>query len=156
MLARCRERFPEADLRLCDIRSLAPFANAVFDLAWAACNGLDDLDPLDRAVALREIHRVLAPDGMIFFSAHNLDAAGRFAHVSKPSVTEVREGYGMLTEQTREHQLPTYYVTVPVQIAQLSGLGFQRCEVMGQWGEDLSPVANEEQGWVYYLAHKER
>ena len=72
--AACR-RFPDADIRVGDARDL-DFPDASFDLVVFSINGLDAISHGDRAVALREIRRVLRPTGAFVFSTHNLDGPG--------------------------------------------------------------------------------
>jgi SAM-dependent methyltransferase len=68
-------RFPGVDIRLGDARAL-DFPDASFDLVVFSINGLDAIAHADRAVALREIRRVLRPSGAFVFSTHNLDGPG--------------------------------------------------------------------------------
>lgn len=71
MLARCRERFPQADLRQLDARDLATFADGSFDVAVFSFNGLDSVDHAGRLAVLAEVRRVLRPGGLFIFSSHN-------------------------------------------------------------------------------------
>ena len=73
MLELARERCPGTDLRLGDVRDLHEYADESFDLVVFSFNGLDSLDHRDRARALAEMARVLAPDGRLLFSSLNQD-----------------------------------------------------------------------------------
>lgn len=118
------------------------FAGGTFDVACALLNGLDDLPDQARRRALAEIQRVLRPDGLLIFSAHNLpdDGDARFAVV-------VEEMYGT--------PLPTSYISRQEQIVQLAAAGFDVIEV-SDWdgnvlGAGATPVRDP---CLYYVARK--
>ena len=69
------KRFPDADIRVGDARHL-DFPDASFDLAVFSINGIDSISHSDRAIALREIRRVLRPTGAFVFSTHNSEGPG--------------------------------------------------------------------------------
>lgn len=75
LVAAATRRFPGIDLRDGDARDL-DFPDASFDLVVFSINGLDAIGHEDRAVALREIRRVLRPTGSLVFSTHNVDGPG--------------------------------------------------------------------------------
>lgn len=65
-----RERFPGlADYRLFDGRTL-PFADASFDVAFAACV-FHHIPAADQPGLLAELHRVVKPGGRLFLFEHN-------------------------------------------------------------------------------------
>jgi SAM-dependent methyltransferase len=73
MLEVARQRFPGADLRVLDARTLEGLPDASFDLVVLSNNGLDALDHVDRLTALRAMARVVAPEGRVVFSSLNID-----------------------------------------------------------------------------------
>lgn len=72
MIRLARARFPAADLRLADVRDLDEFADGSCSLVSFSFNGLDSLSHQDRLTGLREMVRVLAPHGVLVYSALNL------------------------------------------------------------------------------------
>lgn len=76
MVARFRQNFPEVPVALADMADLGTFEEASFDFVLATNNVLDAVGHADRLQALREIRRVLRPDGMLVFSSHNRDVHG--------------------------------------------------------------------------------
>lgn len=76
LLERCRRDYPEADVRVGDMRDLDAATEGTFDLVLAPFNVLDVLDDGDRRRVLDDIRRRLAPSGLLIFSAHNLAVAG--------------------------------------------------------------------------------
>lgn len=67
-----RSFVPGADFVAGDACSL-PFGDETFQYACFSYNGIDDIAPEEnRYEALREIHRVLNPDGIFVFSSRNL------------------------------------------------------------------------------------
>jgi ubiquinone/menaquinone biosynthesis C-methylase UbiE len=70
-----KRRFPGVDIREGDARSLS-FDDASFDLLVFSINGIDAIGHADRAKALKEMRRVLRPDGVLVFSTHNQDGPG--------------------------------------------------------------------------------
>ena len=68
-------RFPDADIRVGDARHL-DFPDASFDLVVFSINGIDAISHSDRAIAMREIRRVLRPSGAFVFSTHNSEGPG--------------------------------------------------------------------------------
>jgi ubiquinone/menaquinone biosynthesis C-methylase UbiE len=75
MIATCRARFPGVRFEVADVRDLARFADRSFSLVVFSCNGLGMIGHDDRLVALREILRVLRPDGAFMLSSHNKDSS---------------------------------------------------------------------------------
>jgi ubiquinone/menaquinone biosynthesis C-methylase UbiE len=72
MIAACRRKFPHLDFRLGDAADLSKFGAETFDAVVMAFNGIDYLIPDEaRLRALREIRRVLKPEGILIFSSHN-------------------------------------------------------------------------------------
>lgn len=142
MIEHCREKFPEARLFHCDVQEMGIFAGGTFDVACALLNALDDLPDHARRRALAEIQRVLRPDGLLIFSAHNLpdDGDARFTVV-------VEEMYGT--------PLPTAYISRQEQIAQLAAAGFDTIEVADWDGNVLDAGATPVRDpCLYYVARK--
>lgn len=70
------------DLRVMDARDMQGLADASFDLVLFSFNGVDSMPLEDRHRVLAEMTRVLAPDGWLCFSSHNLQSA--------PALTQVK------------------------------------------------------------------
>jgi len=72
MVEACRRRFDGLDFRVMDAADLSAFADRSFDVVVFSFNGIGHLYPdAARRACLREIHRVLAEDGVFLFSVHN-------------------------------------------------------------------------------------
>jgi SAM-dependent methyltransferase len=72
MIANCRKRFPRLEFQVANAADLTAFASASFDAAVMAFNGIDSVIPDEaRFSALKEIGRVLKPEGVLIFSSHN-------------------------------------------------------------------------------------
>jgi SAM-dependent methyltransferase len=69
MVAACRERFPDADVRVGDAADLSAFDDGSFDAVVFSFNGLDYV--ARRAACLDECRRVLRPGGVLLLSRHN-------------------------------------------------------------------------------------
>jgi SAM-dependent methyltransferase len=75
MVERCREKFPNLDIRVGDAEDLSAFPDASFDAVVFAFNGLDTTTPAARRVqTLMGITRVLREGGRFIFSVHNIRA----------------------------------------------------------------------------------
>lgn len=94
MVERARARFPGADLRVGDARTLAGLPDDGFDLVLFSHNGLDALDHDGREQALRAMARVTAPDGRVVFSSLSL---GGVSFDEKPwSLRGLRSGRALM------------------------------------------------------------
>lgn len=71
MLAHARRAFPGARFDQGDLRALGHLPDASFEFVMIAYNTIDVLDHDDRLALLREIRRIMAPDGLLVFSSHN-------------------------------------------------------------------------------------
>ena len=148
MVAACRQRYPTATLQVADARQL-PFADSRFDFVLFSFNGIDYMDHGDRQQCLRELHRVVRPGGYLCFSSHNLPAMvhqfGARAQlrwnplraytnlvmlgllrwhnrdISRAQLAQA--DYAMLTDESHNFRLRTYYVRPEVQLQQLSRWG---------------------------------
>jgi SAM-dependent methyltransferase len=77
MVEYCRHTYPEADVRVGDLRRLPEVVDGPFDVVLAPDNVLDVVDPAQRRLTLDAIRTLLAPEGLLIFSSHNLAAVGR-------------------------------------------------------------------------------
>jgi SAM-dependent methyltransferase len=76
MVEACRRRFPQIDVRVGDARDLSRFEAASFGLVSFSFNGIDAVDHRARQDVLREVRRVLKPDGLFWFSTLNIAGLG--------------------------------------------------------------------------------
>lgn len=71
MIDKARTKFSSIDFRAGDACDLH-FCDASFEFVLFSFNGIDHIHPEARRIqALREIHRVLKPEGLVVFSSHN-------------------------------------------------------------------------------------
>jgi SAM-dependent methyltransferase len=72
MIAVCRKKFPGLEFKVAAASDLSIFDSLSLDAVVMAFNGMDYVIPdEERYRALREIHRVLRPRGVLIFSSHN-------------------------------------------------------------------------------------
>jgi SAM-dependent methyltransferase len=72
MIAACRKKFPHLEFEVGDAADLTRFSSSSFDAVVMAFNGMDYVIPDEmRFRALREIRRLLKPEGILIFSSHN-------------------------------------------------------------------------------------
>jgi len=73
MIAGCRRKFPHLEFETLNAADLSKFASSSFDAVVMAFNSMDYVIPDEsRHQTLREIHRVLRPEGILIFSSHNM------------------------------------------------------------------------------------
>jgi SAM-dependent methyltransferase len=77
MVERCRERFPGVDVRVGDLADLKAAVAGPCDAIFLADNVIDVFDDQQRRQVLADVRELLAPDGLILFSSHNLDSWDR-------------------------------------------------------------------------------
>ena len=76
MIEICRSRFGESGRQkfIClDAADLSKFGDSRFDLVLFSFNGIDCVELEKRRKILREVRRLLKPDGVFFFSGGSLD-----------------------------------------------------------------------------------
>jgi SAM-dependent methyltransferase len=71
MVAACRAKYPQVPVEHGDARDLTRFEDDTFSIVAFSWNGIDAVDHADRQIILGEVHRVLKPGGIFFFSTHN-------------------------------------------------------------------------------------
>jgi SAM-dependent methyltransferase len=72
MVEYCRLVYPGAIVRVGDLGDLGASVDGRFDAVVGADNVLDVFDDAARRRVLGDLHRALAPDGLLVFSSHNL------------------------------------------------------------------------------------
>ncbi|HWG07943.1 MAG TPA: class I SAM-dependent methyltransferase [Solirubrobacteraceae bacterium] len=164
MVAHCRGLYPEGTFELGDLRELSRYESASFDVVFASFNVIDVLDDAERREVLAQIHRMLAPDGLLMMSSHNLAHAPsipRPTHIgTRNPVRIAREllrmprrernrrrllplqrehgDYAILTDEAHEYGILHYYIGRDAQARQLVETGFALLECLDL---DARPVA---------------
>lgn len=79
MVEYCRSRYPAAHTRVGDLSDIGASAEGPFDAVLALDNVLDVFDDAERRRVLGDLRGLLAADGLLIFSSHNLAYADRGA-----------------------------------------------------------------------------
>jgi SAM-dependent methyltransferase len=89
MVAHCRSRYPAANTRVGDLANVGESAEGPFDAVLALDNVLDVFDDSERRRVLTDLNMLLAPDGLLIFSSHNLAYADGAARARRPTTAPV-------------------------------------------------------------------
>lgn len=184
MIDASKLKFPalnkENRLRVGDVRDLSDFKDNTFDLVIFSFNGLDHIDIDERIIALKEMHRVLKPNGELIFSSHNLLGASKifrlkwfinpimFArsmrmvlrrNLANPNWKKLLDrDYSRINDFSYGVDDALMYVKPNFQKLQLLNLGFDCIQMYDFDGREFSSntkTVNEIQDlWIYFKAKK--
>lgn len=177
----CKNRFskhPEYTFIHCDVREMKQFANKEFNLVLFSYNGLDYISHNHRALALKEISRVVSDNGLFIFSSHNLNSVYKLYKVSlSGSVISIAKNcvkllfllllnglpgkyknrdYAIINDGAHRFRLKTYYIKPGKQLEQLEKIGYNNICAFDENGEEISlnQIDKATDTWIYYLYKK--
>ncbi len=181
MVDASQRKHPDARIEVGDARDLSRFADGSFDLVVFSWNGIDAVDHEDRALVLREVARVLGPDGVFLFSTHNERGRGcgekpwtvkrddlrhprRIAglmfgfprnmrnHRRFRHMDTTGEGWSMRNAAAHHFGLVIHYTTIEQQLAELRGAGFDKIQVLGnELGDVMHAQADTSGAWWFQI-----
>jgi ubiquinone/menaquinone biosynthesis C-methylase UbiE len=183
MVDACKKKFSENKkwlFKVVDATNLQVFKDSDFDFVMFSFNGLDYiLDHQNRKKAICEIWRVLKPNGIFYFTTHNLNYLWRFCDFKSFSFNEIRRMLLMriynwkswriirqrnknithLTANNGTHNFGTsnYFISPKYQITALRELGFKEIRVYdleGKFIEQSSVDENDDNSYLHYLCKK--
>ena len=148
MIDKCMERFPSIRFMSEDIRKKL-FDKDTFDFILFSWNGIDYIDLDDREKAIKNIYETLKPNGLFFFSTHNIEflQGTEFNHTNMAIVNDGVHG----------GKLQTYYSRPVVQTGKLLEYGFKNIKIYShETGEDITGkgVATKGDYCLHYLCQK--
>jgi ubiquinone/menaquinone biosynthesis C-methylase UbiE len=184
MIDKCRQRFGDARFLVCDARRMPIFESDSFAAVFFFWNGIDEVSPPDRILILREVRRVLKPNGVFVFSSHNLDwedipayALNEFWARRNPLAfvrgnamrlrafvsaflakrrSRRHDGFAVIPEYEEALHLlvPRYFIRKEAQVKQLLETGFSEIEAFAAEGAVLDSRNRGADHLVYYVARK--
>lgn len=183
MVDACKDRFKNlksAQFLCCDARNMSQFSDNSFDFVFFSFNGIDNVSHEDRMIILKEIYRVLKPNGIFYFSTHNLFNIPKlfkykwgknpvnwlkhyknFLHFKEihPSIEELmKQKYTFINNIAFNFCLNQYYVNPQEQIEQLVQTGFKNISVLSlKSGEKLALETkwnSVDDAWLYFGTEK--
>lgn len=183
MIDLCKNNFPDADLRVCDARSMSCFGSNCFYVVMLWGNVIDDVRPTERSVILREINRVLKRNGILLLSSHNLDwneiARGAsdfgglrpwnrldFLSIAVYGRCLLNQFWTRMTQKDRavfpeyfhfqgnRIVVPTCYIRKEAQEEELLRTGFTEISAMTMDGEPFTEADRSKDFMIYYTARK--
>jgi SAM-dependent methyltransferase len=163
MLSHCRRIYPRGTFEQGDLRDLSHYDDGAFDVVFASFNVLDILDDAERRRVLGEIHRMLAGDGLLMMSSHNLAYAPRIpkpthlysrnplrvARATPRLLRSVRNqrrslplqhtesDHAILIDDAHDYSVLHYYIERDVQERQLAELGFELLDCLDLDGQKV-------------------
>jgi SAM-dependent methyltransferase len=172
---------PDISARLADMRDLSMFMPNTFDFVLATNCVISAVSHADRLRVLHEVRRVMRPNGVFVFSAHNR----RYRHaLSAPRLqltrNPVRQGqyaaaylrslinyarlrhhrrierdYALLNDSGHDYALLHYYIDRDTQQQQLQAAGFTLLETYDRAGHVLqASAADVEHAHLMYVAQR--
>lgn len=181
MIDYCRQHYSDITFEVGDVRELGRFADGSRDLIVAEFNILGVLDDGDRRHALRELNRILSPDGLLLFSAHNLAYLPRVAtppglvarsrnparvawnlarlpqrlanHRHLKPLQRFESNYALVNDEAHDFRLLHYYIGRDAQAEQLAETGFDLIECLDGSGRIVAAgSAAEPEPELHYAA----
>ena len=173
MVNACKDLYPSFAFEVGDVRQLA-YADSSFDFLLFSFNGLDSISLSERHMALKEIYRVLAPDGYFAFCTHNLGGIDRLfkfplsfnikkwykvfvlRNANKGYQQFKKANHAVILDGANGYTISNYYTTVDFQLQQLAEFGFDDIQIINMQGEIITTeqARMEKDLWLYFLCHK--
>lgn len=147
MIKECKKEFPNIDFRVCDARDMSIFDNETFDFILFSFAGIDHCSNEDRMKILKEVFRILKPDGYFAFSTHNRDCKifnkfrfikrgtliktlyhnikGLFNYLRNKRYCKCFDNYSIISHFGLDYSLLLYSISLNDQINQLREAGFE-------------------------------
>ncbi|MCW2951940.1 MAG: class SAM-dependent methyltransferase [Conexibacter sp.] len=164
MVEHCRRAYPAGTFAVGDLRDLSAHGDRSFDAIVASYAVLDVLGDAERRRVLGDLHRLLAEDGLLLMSTHNLAYAPRIreqlrVRTRRPvgvlrelvrlprrirnrrrllPLQRVEPEYAILTDEGHDFSVLHYYIGRDTQERQLRESGFELLECLDLDGR---PVA---------------
>jgi SAM-dependent methyltransferase len=167
MLDYCRRTWPEGHWHEGDFNDLSMFDDGSIDALFGTCNILDILSDAERGEMLDKMHRVIAPDGLLVMSAHNLgyvpqlrtptDVRVQLAHprafvfdvLRMPArirnrrrllpLEEQGSGWALVNDGVYDFSMLHYFISSDAQEEQLRQHGFELIECLDLEGRRIAP-----------------
>lgn len=184
MIELSRQQIGETDavrFLVCDARDMAIFDDGAFDVVLFSFNGIDSVDERDRGLILHEVKRLLAPEGLFYFSSHSLSAlpfaygvpplslrdpvrsAYRLLKAVRQNALRLRlnrtleleplreRGRGLVRDEAHGGQLLQFYATPGYQMRELEQAGFRVKGVYDLEGRPVESIEHARDHWLHYL-----
>ena len=165
MVEHARQAVPDATFHEGDFTDLSRFGDGSFDVVLAGCNTLDILDDAERAATLDQLHRLIAPGGLLMISSHN---RGYVPRLRPPSHVRMQDplrfgfdlmrlprrmrnhrrlaaherdanGYQIVNDSAYDYSLLHYYISRDDQESQFARHGFEMLECLNLEGQPVGP-----------------
>ena len=179
MVRYCQNKYPALQFVQGDMRNLQQFGTHSFDTVIAVANLIDAVSHEDRLQVLAEAKRVLKPEGLFVFSAHNRNCTegvgGPILRLTLNPVSQMRAvydylislanhrrikpqqrnetDYALLNDRAHNNSVLHYYTTRGTQEKQLEAAGFRCIECLNHSGDTLAPGADDSDcASMYFVA----
>jgi ubiquinone/menaquinone biosynthesis C-methylase UbiE len=173
MIETCRQRYPGFTFVQGDATALSLFGDASFDFVIFSYNGIDTMSHASRLKVLREVFRVLRPEGSFAFSSHSIDYRNiavwfdrRISLLSPASLRkhaknlvsylQVRRhqirtrDYAILSDPRAGYRQVTYFISRPGQMAQLEAAGFEDVAIISWDGRPVQADTDDRDSMAFY------
>ena len=179
MLAVARAAFPTATFLQMDLRAIAALGKESFDCVLGAFGILSAFTPAERLQLLADIHALLTPGGIFYFSVHNREwrragktppanfgwpprrMAGALNPISWNNYLRLRHlrreeaDYAVFNDLAHHWRGVFYYIDRAAQQRQLEAAGFTLLEIYGDDGRLLGPGDDvSADGMLHYVCMK--
>ena len=177
MVQAAKSKFPAADLRVMDVRSLG--LEALADCVMFSFNGIDCIPYEDRQSALNQVRNQLAAGGFYIYSTHNLlhrrtyswmnhfwvkdlfqsrnhkcirSVFNRLRHFRRQSIDDTL-GFAYVNDPALDFGMRNVYVDIAKECEGLQRHGFNVCATIGNNKQTGGYDADD--NWVYIVAKRD-
>jgi SAM-dependent methyltransferase len=178
MIDTCKQRYPNFTFVQGDARELSLFCDSSFEFVMFSFNGIDSMGHANRLKVLREVFRVLRPEGSFAFSSHSIDfrniAVWFDRRISLLSLASLRKhaknligylqvrhrqvrtrDYAILSDPRAGYRQMNYFISKPAQVAQLEATGFHDVAIISWDGRMIqADTLDRDSMSFYYICRK--